>query len=238
MKKILCVFLILFISGCADEVTSERPSEGEAFEEGFDLVEAGRYENAILYFQNLYQSNPTDDALKAWASVYVSRAGLKVSTLYDAYKTLPTQTRVTRNNLLPLIKAYQQGLEKIPYAQDQDRVDLQTAYDILHSRSSPSVRLFRAMVGLVLLRSTFSDGSERILDADFKIDLDKNLKIVCKIDWRRFRAWLQTWTVYGVELSDDLMIAFPEQAKDYEESKKFFVDSRDLSTTVTTVCNP
>lgn len=237
MKRIFCLFLVIFLGACGEE-NSDRPSEGEAFEEGFDMVEKGMYENAILYFQNLYQTNPTDDALKAWASVYVSRSGLTVATLYNAYASLPQQETVTRDNLIPMIKAYQQGLEKIPYAQGQDRVDLQTAYDILQTREAPSVRLFRSMVGLVLLRSHFSDGSDRLLDANFSVGFDKNLRLVCKIDWRRFRNWLQIWTAYGTELTQDLKLAFPKQVESLNESGKFFTQSRELSTTVSTACNP
>ncbi len=237
MKRLLCLFLVVFLGGCAEE-NSGRRSESEAFEEGFEMVEKGQFENAILYFQNLYQTNPTDDALKAWASVYVARSGLTVATLYNAYASLPQQETVTRDNLIPMMKAYQASLEQIPYAQEQDRADLQAAYDILQSRSAPSVRLFRSMVGLVLLRSHFSDGSERLLDANFSVDFDKNLKLVCKVDWRRFRNWLQTWTAYGTELTQDLKIALPKQVESLDESGKFFTQSRELSTTLSTACVP
>src|SRR5690349_7098368 len=121
MKRLLGLILIVILGACSGHNGSKKTTEGDALEEGFELVDQGRYDEAIVYFQNIYDSNPSDDALKALASVYVTRAGVKVTTLYKAFDSMPHQEGVTRDNILPLIQAYKESLEQFPYAKDQDR---------------------------------------------------------------------------------------------------------------------
>ncbi len=238
MKRLLSCLFALLVLGCGDNNGSDQASEATSLEAGFELVAQNRFEDAIRYFENMYLSKPTDDALKAWASVYVSRAGIKISSLYIAFSTFPAPTEITKDNLLPSIKSYQQSLESIPYVKNEARDDLETASAILKSRKSASVRLFRAVVNLILLRSTFSDGNAKLKNAKFKVDLDENLKVVCKLDWKNLKTWLQDWTYFGLEMKQDLDLAFPKKVKDWNQGGRFFSDAREMSTTLTTVCGP
>ncbi len=234
----LLILMTLVSTSCSDGKSSSRASEADVFNDGFELVEQGQYENAILYFQNVYQKNPTDNALKAWASVYLSRAQVKISSLYLAFEALPKPGKVNQENILSLIKSYQQALEKIPYVQVTARQDLEIASAILKSRNSSSVRLFRAALNLVLLRSAFSDGNSRLMDAHFKLDFDENLQLICKLDWKKLRVWILEWTRFGLEMKQDLNFAFPLKSKSWESSGKFFTESRSLTTSISRVCNP
>ena len=234
--------IVIILSGCGRGENSHQTREAQDLEPGFEMIDQGRYEDALHYFQNVYEAKPTDDALKAWASVYVARAGLKISTLYKAYESFPkgkaNQQQNNEENILLQIQAYQKSLEQIPHVKGEARADLQSAAAILQVRDSKSVRLFRSFINLVLLRSTFSDGDKLLLNADAKVDLQQGLKVVCKLEWKKLRTWLQAWTAYGLELKKDLDFAFPAKQKDWKQGEKFFTDARKLSTTLVRTCDP
>lgn len=238
MKRLIFLVFITILSGCGQGKNSHQSRESLTLETGFEMIDQGRYEYAIHYFQRVYQAKPTDDALKAWASAYVARAGLKVSDLYKAFSTFPKENKLSQDPLLVQIETYRKSLEQIPYVKGEAREDLQSATAILKARNSSTVRLFRGILNLVLLRSTFSDGDKLLLDADLKVDLDKDLKVICKIEWRKLRTWLQAWTLYGIELKQDLDFAFPSKKKDWQDGEKFFLDARKLSTTLVRSCEP
>lgn len=237
MKYLFLLVLVFVLNGCGQGSGSKKSAEANALEQGFEMLDEGRFEDAIQYFERVYQSKPSDDALKAWASAYVARAGLKVSSLYEAFTTFPSEKKVTQDNILVQIQAYKNSLDNLPYVKGTDRADLQTATSILQMHSTSSVRLFRAILNLVLLRSTFSDGDKVLLNAHTKVDLNSDLKLVCKLEWRKLRSWLQIWPAYGLELKQDLDFAFPAKKKQWSEGEKFFKDARNFSTTIAKECN-
>ena len=242
MKRLFLLVIVIILSGCGRGQNSHQTRDAQTLEPGFEMIDQGRYDDAIHYFQNVYEAKPSDDALKAWASVYVARAGLKISTLYKAYQAFPkgkaNDEQSNQENILLQIQAYQKSLEQIPYVKGEARNDLQEAAAILQARNSKSVRLFRSFLNLVLLRSTFSDGNKVLLNADAKIDLQQGLKVVCKLEWKKLRSWILNWTVYGLELKKDLDFAFPAKQKDWKQGEKFFTDARKLSTTLVRTCDP
>lgn len=246
MKRLFALAFVIILSGllggCGRGQNSHQTKQAQALEPGFEMVEQGRFEDAIQYFEGVYETKPTDDALKAWASVYVARAGLKISTLYKAYLSFPKGTSASadsnQDNILLQIQAYQKSLEQIPYIKGDARTDLKTAATILQVRDSQSVRLFRSFINLVLLRSTFSDGNQVLLNADVKVDLQQGLKVVCKLEWKKLRSWISIWTTYGLELKKDLDFAYPSKRKDWLQGQKFFTDARKLSTTLVRTCDP
>lgn len=237
MKYLFFLVFVFILNGCGQGGASKKSAESNALEQGFELLDEGRFDEAIHYFERVYESRPSDDALKAWASAYVARAGVKVSSLYEAFTTFPSEKKVTKDNILVQIQAYKNSLDSLPYVKGSQRSDLQTATSILQLRNTSSVRLFRAILNLVLLRSTFSDGDKVLLNANFKIDLNTDLKAVCKLEWKKLRSWLQVWPVYGLELKQDLDFAFPAKKKQWSEGEKFFKEARSFSTTIAKECN-
>ncbi len=246
MKYAISLVFVTFLSGllggCEGLHRSQAPSESQSIQTGLEMVDQGQYEEALQYFQGLYQASPSDNVLKAWASVYVARAGLKVSTLYEAFKTFPKENLGSNpesaDDLIQQLRVYKKSLDLIPYIRGTAREDLQSASAILQSRNTPTVRVFRGFIDLVLLRSTFSDGDQILLSPDIKVSLNQNLKIVCKMEWRQVKSWLESWTLYGLELKQDLDFSFPSHQKDWAQGEKFFQDARGFSSQLTRTCDP
>lgn len=237
MKKILAIFFALTLMNCGGSKNSHETSESQVISEGFEILDQGRFEDALLYFEGVYETRPSDDVLKAWASVYVARAGVKISSLYKAFSTFPSETQVTKDNFLVQIQAYKTSLEKIPYVQGEDRNDLRSATALLMMRKTQSVRLFRGILNLVLLRSAFSDGDKVLAKINLQVNLDKDLKPLCKFDWKKLTSWLQVWPLYGIELKKDLDLAFPSDQKKWAEGEKLFLESRKFAKSLAFACD-
>src|SRR6476619_3991764 len=129
MKRLFLLVIVIILSGCGRGQNSHQTRQAQDLEPGFEMVDQGRFEDALHYFENVYDAKPSDDALKAWASVYVARAGLKVSTLYKAYQAFPkgkpTEEQSNQENILLQIQAYRKSLEQIPHVKGEARNDLQ-----------------------------------------------------------------------------------------------------------------
>jgi hypothetical protein len=238
MKHLIFLAFVVFLNSCGHGTNSSENSQDQEMRTGFELVDQGRYDEAARYFEGLYRVKQTDEALKGWASVYIAKSGLQVASLYKAFTTLPSETKVTAENVLVQVQAYKKSLDQIPYLKDENRDNLKTASKLLQQRSTSTVRLLRAIVNLVLLRSTFSDGDKLLLKANLKIQSDKDLKPVCKIEWKALRAWLKDWSFYGLELKTDLDYALPSKKSQWASGEGFFKQVQNFSTTIVRTCDP
>jgi hypothetical protein len=238
MKTLLLFCFVIFLGGCGKGQNSHQTREAQTLETGFQLLDQRRFDEAILYFQEMFETQPTDDALKAWASAYIAKAGLNVPTLLKALLALPEKKELkTDSDLINQIYAYKKSFEKIPYVEGASREDIQKAATLLKLRNSASVRLLRSFLNLILLRSSLADGDQSFVKADFKYDLDKNLKGICKLEWKKLDNWIQSWSKFGTELMNDLDLAYPSRKKEWQEGEKFFHEVNGFSFNLVTTCD-
>lgn len=120
---------------------------------------------------------------------------------------------------LGVFELYRQRIASIPVVSESDRPAIAQAMQVLAGSPKSGGRLYRAILGFVLLRTDLEQGfaAWNGVEAQFKaLDLehpgnDKNRDILCSLNLAEFGNWVSSLSARVDELSADLVVAFPSK---------------------------
>lgn len=132
---------------------------------------------------------------------------------------------------ISVLGEWQERVDRLPTVPETRRDDLREALNILDHHKSPGGRLYRAMLGLILLKSEISDGFsgwERIsvsLSASLVKSPESLRKdLLCVVDYGAFVSWAGGLVETLQSTALDVAVAYPskkiEIQKAVDESEK------------------
>lgn len=132
------------------------------------------------------------------------------------------------------LELWRERIDQLPLVHGAARVDVDRAVAVLTGESSRGGRLYRALLGLVTLKSDMAEGFNgwtRISDQLAPLDLSKpespaNRAVLCQLDGRRFAVWAGQVVARLTSTVDDVGVAYPSKQK---ELRRALQDSRGLS---------
>lgn len=216
---LLSLTLVIFTQiGCQKE---EPVTREDVLTEGFTLMDQGRWDEAISYFKDVLTHDQHYHVKLALASAYAGRGGVKIEQIYQfaVIKEVPapqievqglTVDKQTSTTLEALAK-YQKHWEKVPNVEGNNRADILSALKVLEDETQPGVRLYAAVLRVVNVKSTITQGIE-----SFNLRMQNKQKI-CTQDLKPYVNWSGKVFENLLLLASDLELAFPEQKKNYEE---------------------
>ncbi|MNK95126.1 hypothetical protein D3C87_1153510 [compost metagenome] len=220
--QIFLALTLLTFSLVACQPKEEAETREKALSRGFSMMDEGKNDEAIRYFAKLAQQDPHFHVKLAWASAYANRAGVRIEKIYS-FAVLATKTQDFKvqfqgltfdrqtEELIKNVNTYLARWNKIPNLNAEARADLQSALDVISTDKEPAVRVYAAILRLVLLKSVTAEGFE-----NFR--LLSNQK-VCGDQLNGFFDWgLQLLNQLAI-LSEDLEKSFPKDAERYRETK-------------------
>ncbi|HRO66624.1 MAG TPA: hypothetical protein PL182_03560, partial [Pseudobdellovibrionaceae bacterium] len=132
---------------------------------------------------------------------------------------------------ISVLGEWQERVDRLPTVSEFQRDDLREALRILENHKSPGGRLYRALLGLILLKSEISDGFSgwnRIsvsLSASFTKSPESVEKtLLCVVDYGAFVSWSRSLVEILQSTALDVAVAYPskkgEIQKAVDESEK------------------
>jgi hypothetical protein len=221
--QLFFALILLTFSFVACQPKEETETRQSALSRGFKMMDEGKNEEAINYFAELAKKDPHFHVKLAWASAYANRAGVRIEKIYSFAVLAPkiqdfkvqfqglSFDRQTEE-LIKSVNTYLGRWNKIPTLSAVARGDLQKALDVLAPSEEPAVRVYAAVLRLVLLKSVTSEGFQnlRLLD---------NEKI-CGDQINGFFSWgLQLLDQLAI-LTEDLEKSFPKNAEQFRDTKE------------------
>jgi tetratricopeptide (TPR) repeat protein len=220
--QIFLALILLTFSFTACQSKEEPETREKALSRGFAMMDEGKNDQAIEYFAKLAQQDPHFHVKLAWASAYANRAGVRIEKIYS-FAVLATKTQDFKaqfqgltfdrqtEELIKNVNTYLARWNKIPNLNADARADLQNALDVISADKEPAVRVYAAILRLVLLKSVTAEGFE-----NFRL---LNNEKVCGNQLNGFFDWgLQLLDQLSI-LSEDLEKSFPKDAEQYRDTK-------------------
>ena len=222
----LSYFLVLLcLLGCSAKVEPE--TREKSLSQGFALMDAKKYDEAIEYFSELAKKDPHYLVKLAWASAYAARAGIQADTIYGFVTakndSMSLQTRGLNfqrgtSEIIRNIGVYAAVWDKIPTLVFEKRNDLQSAVNILAGEPNRGARLYSATLRVVVLKSSIDEGSK-----NWRLSLNNT---ICVRDVKPFYDWSLHVLEDLCRVADDLEGAFPSQAENYQKLREQLQDIR------------
>lgn len=220
--QLFLTLILLTFSLFACQSKEEPETREKALSRGFAMMDEGKNEQAIEYFKNLAQKDPHFHVKLAWASAYANRAGVRIEKIYS-FAVLATKTQDFKvqfqglsfdrqtEELIKNINTYLARWNKIPVLDVQARADLQNALDVIRKDQEPAVRVYAAILRLVLLKSVTAEGFEslRVLHGEK----------VCGDQLNVFFDWGMQLLEQLAILSEDLEKSFPKNPESFRDTK-------------------
>lgn len=224
---------------------------GDPLEKAYQKIDRGQYDQAISDLEALYLKTPKNEIREALASAYAARAGIFVERYWGAvvgFGAPPGKVRPSKMSeatlqmfrqleqrpelkgrkelrqlaeVLSSFSVWMDRLELLPTTDSAGQEDLREALFLLQEHDGRGGRLYRAILGLVLLKSQIVDGyegwekiEERLL-AVFSGNLPGNTKqdVLCVVDFAAFADWSLDVVVRLREAVQDYGAAFPSKKK-------------------------
>lgn len=241
-RLILSLGLFLFLTSCQkkDESISDQESQTQ---KAMQLLEKDQFEEAIVILKSEQAKVPTDRVRTLLASAYAARAGIKVesywgtvigyeslisnSDMKDSGKLkeeisimlpgLPEEAKKALKNIEPDLITFQKirrRIESIPSVNVLQRTDLLLALETLQEVASPGARLYRAILGIIVLKSSL-DESDRVIRG--AVSAERSIcaeQIQLGIRWLSFNYQILQGTLF------DISQAFPSQKNEIENIKR------------------
>lgn len=232
------VLLTISIAGCQNN-RAERVRESEIDRAGA-LIDQGRYDEAITMLQDLRKDSGQTKIKMYLASAYVGRAGLKSVEYWaisKRYKDIlkeeenqdPKAPAILSPNSLPAIipkwirfaiphfnkrlhefNRIRNRLASLPMIPKEKRPDIAAAREVLSETVNEGSRLYRAVLGIILMRSHFEDANE--LTGQLKDHVEGS----CAPVVGQILFELKVSYLLIVEILGDLRIAFPSKATEID----------------------
>ena len=221
--QIILALTLLTFSFVACQPKAEPETREKALSRGFAMMDEGKNEEAIEYFSKLAQQDPHFHVKLAWASAYANRAGVRIEKIYS-FAVLATKTQDFKaqfhgltfdrqtEELIKNVNTYLARWNKIPNLNAEARADLQSALDVISNDPEPAVRVYSAILRLVLLKSVSAEGFENFRQL--------NNEKVCGEQLNGFFNWGLKLLDQLAVLSEDLEKSFPKDAEQYRSTKE------------------
>lgn len=221
--QIILALTLLCFSFVACQPRAEPETREKALSRGFAMMDEGKNEEAIEYFSKLAQQDPHFHVKLAWASAYANRAGVRIEKIYS-FAVLATKTQDFKaqfqgltfdrqtEELIKNVNTYLARWDKIPNLNAEARADLQSALEVISKDPEPAVRVYSAILRLVLLKSVSAEGSENFRQL--------NNEKVCGEQLTGFFNWGVKLLDQLAVLSEDLEKSFPKDAEQYRSTKE------------------
>lgn len=118
-----------------------------------------------------------------------------------------------------VFELYRSRIASIPAVSPENRPAIAQAMRVLSGNSKSGGRLYRAILGFVLLRTDLEQGfvAWNFVETQFKsLDLanpaePKNRDVLCSLNLAEFGAWVSSLSIQVDELAGDLSVAFPSK---------------------------
>lgn len=231
--------LVLATTGCYNN-RSERVRESEIDRAGA-LIDQERYDEAIPMLEDLRRDSGDVKIKVYLASAYAGRAGIKSMEYWQIakrYKVIleeeknadPQAKPILSPKSLPAIvpkwirvavphfdKKLQEfnrvraRLAALPLVPAERRGDLEKAREVLVESAAEGPRLYRAALGIILMRSHFEEANERV--GELANDKEGNCSpVVGAILYQLKLSYTLT-----VEILSDLRLAYPSKAAEIDK---------------------
>lgn len=230
---------VLFLSSCI-KASSPPPSETH-ISRATHYIDQGDYDTAIEILEKGLPYDNNSEMRLVLASAYAGRGGVKVENYwdyligFDAFakeKSADAHTDIIPMNLIPeaLDEKYKTALiqfnkdfaklqqlekkaDKIPAIAAENRPDLLRARSLLLQVNTPSARLYRSILTVVVVKSELPEGNA-LLESWSKEKYDLCFPIANKVS-----VWFSNILYLIDEGLEDLSYAYPND-KSYSEMRR------------------
>ncbi|GEM_PF-2204571 len=237
MKRIALFFYILTMTLACHKVANKTPAEDHTAK-ATTYIDQGDYTSAIELLEDTLKHEDTYEVRLVLASAYAGRAGVKVENYwdyligFDAFAkdkgpemfpdlvpadALPEalddkskdQLKMLNENFKDL-QRLEKKASKVPLVAETDRPDLVRARELLERTSTPSSKLYRSLLTVVLVKSEIQDGKALVTTwSDKKFD-------PCFPIAKGFSAWLSKVLDLVSDGLNDLGKAYPDDDVNYQ----------------------
>lgn len=224
-KTALIAACVLLLGSCQKKEESISDQESQT-QKAIQLTEHGRYDEALFILNRESEKNPSERMQILKASVYASRAGIKVEKFWGfvvGYESLLGPNEASQKdplsdfpeavkeplkglkNEIALLQKISQRIEQIPAVSGAQREDLLLAQETLQETTSPGARLYRGVLGIIVLKASILEASSVIAASA------EAVKTPCAKNWDMGIKWLRFNYEILNGILQDLQIAFPSQ---------------------------
>lgn len=187
MKRIFLFFCLITALTACHKVSDKSPAEDHVAK-ATTYIDQGDFSSAIELLEDTIKHEDTYEVRLVLASAYAGQAGIKVENYWDylvgfdafakdkdpeVFPDLVTDDRIpekldekTKSHLKNLNEHFKdlQRLEKksskVPIIQASDRPNIQRARALLEATPTPSSKLYRSLLTVVLIKSEIQDGKQ------------------------------------------------------------------------------
>lgn len=213
------IFLVLSCQSKEESISREdRLSKGNA------LIDAGRFEEAIVYFNELIKTDSHPHVKLALASAHAAKAGVRIEQIYSfvvvrSLQVEPIQLSgyaidLQTQNLMHALARYAAQWERIPNVDIQGRESLAQALDVLNTEELPGARLYAVTLRVVLLKSVIEEGLQ-----GWSIVQSRK---VCSDHIRPYFYWSLDLLANLILIAQDLQLAYPERSAEFVTHEQNF----------------
>lgn len=239
-RPLIAALLLAFTLGCQNN-RAERVRESELDRAGA-LIDQGRFDEAIHLLEDLRRDSGDTKIKIYMASAYAGRSGLKsveywrIAKRYREILQNEDQAPSDRRPILSpkslpalvprwiryAIPHFDQRLREfnrvrsrlaaLPLIGPEHRADLEKAREILTETMTEGSRLYRAVLGVILMRSYFEEANQRVELVN--ADSDR----MCSPVVGKILNDLKVSYQLTIEVLTDLRLAFPGKADDIDQA--------------------
>lgn len=168
----------------------------------------------------IMQQEPINEETIQQSSQYQAN----LDSIEPLYPILPSDTEEDLQKLFQSVAAFNLYLDRVdilPYVPEENRGDVQQGMAVLDGIASPGGRLYRAVLGVTLLRSDLTDGFDvwDSIEDRLQSALSNPVEapfIFCSPITGDFVNWILTRFNHTASAAEDLQVAFPEDASDFQ----------------------
>lgn len=204
------------ILGC--QAKEEQPTRENTLSQGFQKMDVGDYDGAIAYFSDLIEKDPHHHVKLALASSYAGRAGVRIQQIYSFLKVqglqfeqikIPSQlsTEKQLNTVMLALSHLTKQWEPVVEVNGVNRGDLLSAIKVLEGDTNSGVRVYSAVLRVIVLKSALKEGLE-----SYQL---RSRQRLCVEDMRDFLKWSSKVLDALAYIAMDLEISFPENRQTY-----------------------
>jgi hypothetical protein len=214
LKLFLAIFVSAFFCACVNNAKPE--NREDQLSKGYRMMDENRANDAIEYFTELYQTDHHYKVQLALASAYAFRAGVRIEKIWSFASTFVTMKPVnlasTDNTAvlaqrLQMLSQFLQAWSKIPTVSTSGFDDLKSALDILNEGDVPGVRLYSAILRMIVLKASVAQGVQ---------SWSVNGQTMCVLNAQDFFQWSQKVLTGLSFVAYDLEKSYPAESEKYE----------------------
>lgn len=143
---------------------------------------------------------------------------------FDGHVEWPTpKGLVAWAEMLASAEIWRERIESLPPLTAQGELDLMQAIEILKDHPKPGARLYRALLSLIVVKHRVVLGMDGWAEVESQVvalgaspKVDDVQKLLCAINLPSFQTWARDLLLVFQSATEDLVVSFPSQAKDFE----------------------